>query len=226
MSLANKIAKYGATPLNGGYDGRAVTTGARMIGPPTYMGDARYMGDPGIFGSIFKVLKGAVQVGTGIAGSLGVPGASAFSRFLGRRAIPGASTQPVYQPPMGLPAAPLALPGGRPTFVGVQAGSAKLGLQYGRAALPPQLLTPPVTAELPMGTAGGFHLNKSDYFLKDGTFIARGSRWVKNRRRNPGNMRALSRSLGRIKSAKKMATVLGTVSIRSACPPARSRKKK
>ena len=64
----------------------------------------------------------------------------------------------------------------------------------------------------------GYHLNKTGYFLKDGTFVAPESRWVKNRRRNPGNMRALSRSLGRIKSAKRMTKALGLITIRKTCP--------
>ena len=48
--------------------------------------------------------------------------------------------------------------------------------------------------------------------------LAPGSKWVKNRRRNPGNMKALSRSLGRIKSAKRMTKALSAVSIRKSCP--------
>jgi len=64
---------------------------------------------------------------------------------------------------------------------------------------------------------GGYHLNKSSYFLMDGTFVEAGTKWVRNRRRNPGNMRALSRSLGRIKSAKKMASSLSQITIRKKC---------
>ena len=217
MSLINKLAKYGATPLNGDYRAAGRQVGeSRLLGPPGrgFGGYGGMMGDPGIFGSIFKGLKSVVGIGAGIAGSLGVPGASTLSRFLaGRQAIPGATTQPIYQLPGRLPPGPLALPGsGAPTQIGL--------INIRRGGLPalqdPQL---PVTfhggpPEPSMGTAGGYHLNKSDYFLKDGTFIRKNSRWVKNRRRNPGNMRALSRSLSRVKSAKKMAAVLSSVTIR------------
>ena len=225
MSLANKMAKIGTlTPLpNGGAPDAYEIGGRRFLGPPGYMGDARYMGDPGIFGSIFKGLKSVVGIASGIAGAAGVPGASAFSRFIGggRRTIPGASTAPIYQLPAPLPRAPIAMPGsGRPTFVGLQAGRTRLGLTTAAAA---PMIGP---APPPSATMGGYHLNKSSYFLMDGTFIAAGTKWVKNRRRNPGNMRALSRSLGRIKSAKKMATVLGTISIRSSCPTPRRKSKK
>ena len=218
MSLINKLAKYGAvTPLpNGGGGGGRMVGESRLLGPPGrgfggyggMMGDRNYMGDPGIFGSIFKGIKSIAGIGTGIVSKLGIPvisGVSGFaSRFLaGRAGIPGASTQPIYQMPGAIPAAPMALPGGIPLRIS--------------GALPPQLLSPPITAELPMGTAGGYHLNKSSYFLMDGTFIQRGTKWVKNRRRNPGNMRALSRSLSRVKSAKRMASTLSLVTIRKKC---------
>lgn len=47
------------------------------------------------------------------------------------------------------------------------------------------------------GCASGFHLNKSDYFLKNGTFIAAGTKCVRNRKMNPGNSRALRRGVRR-----------------------------
>ena len=215
MSLINKLAKYGATPLNGDYRaaGPGRTIEMRAGGLPGYMGD--YMGDPGIFGSIFKGLKSVAGIGSGIVSKLGIPVISGVAGGIsgllrGRAGIPGASTQPIYQVPGRIPPAPLALPGsGAMTRIGA-------GIRGLPALRDPQL---PVTfhggpPEPSMGTAGGYHLNKSDYFLKDGTFIRKNSRWVKNRRRNPGNMRALSRSLSRVKSAKKMAAVLSSVTIR------------
>lgn len=232
MSLINKMAKYGAvTPLpnGGGYTGRGIQIGGgRALGPPTMVGDAGrramipggYMGDPGIFGSIFKGIKSIAGIGTGIVSKLGIPVISGVAGGLsgllqGRAGIPGASTQPIWQIPGAMPQRPVGLPG---------------------SGYPPAALLPPTVGpglpmrtappELSMGTAGGYHLNKSSYFLMDGTFIERGTKWVKNRRRNPGNMRALSRSLGRIKSAKRMSAVLNRVSIRSACPTPSRRSKK
>lgn len=220
MSLINKMAKYGAVaplPVNGG----APTPGqSRLLGPPGrgfggyggMMGNARYMGDPGIFGDIFSFGKKLIGGAAGVVSKLGIPVVSGVAGmagrfFQGRDAIPGASTQSIYQPPAAMPPAPISFPGG--TLIGAR--------RFG-GALPPQLLSPPITAELPMGTAGGYHLNKSSYFLMDGTFIQRGTKWVKNRRRNPGNMQALSRSMGRIKSAKKMASRLSQITIRKKCP--------
>lgn len=45
----------------------------------------------------------------------------------------------------------------------------------------------------------GHHLNKSSYFLRDGTFVPARSRWVRNRTRNNANGRALRRAIGRAK---------------------------
>lgn len=48
----------------------------------------------------------------------------------------------------------------------------------------------------------GTHLNKSDYFLRDGTFVAKGTRLVRNRRRDPMNARALRRAISRVDAGK------------------------
>jgi len=70
--------------------------------------------------------------------------------------------------------------------------------------------------------AKGFHINKSGYHLKDGTFIAPMSRCVRNRRRNNDNgraaMRAARRLLGRKKSQDAIDRAL------RAFAPARRRK--
>lgn len=80
------------------------------------------------------------------------------------------------------------------------------GPQMPRIALPsftaraPQThasASPGMTAK---GAPSGYRLNKSSYFLKDGTFVEAGTKWVKVRRRNPANARALRRSLSRVES--------------------------
>lgn len=63
------------------------------------------------------------------------------------------------------------------------------------------------------GCAKGFHLNKTGYYTRQG-YVAPGTRCVKNRRRNPLNPRALSRSISRIQSAKNAAKFLSRVSVR------------
>ena len=57
----------------------------------------------------------------------------------------------------------------------------------------------------------GYHMNSSSYFLRDGTFIPRGTRAVKNRRRNPANARATSRAISRINGAKRMQSTLAQI---------------
>lgn len=67
------------------------------------------------------------------------------------------------------------------------------------------------------GCPTGFHPNKTDYFLKNGTYVAKGTRCVKNRRRNPLNPRAADRAISRIESAKKATGRLSRVTIRKRC---------
>jgi len=250
MSLINKMAKIQTN--GGGYPGGGRQVGQmRMVGPPAFvgagggrgggagfgpggyggrmLGPPMYMGDPGFFSFLGKAAKtvggfigGAAGMATGIVSKLGIPVVSGVagmaSQILGRGAIPGASTQPAplaFQIPEPMPPAPVLAPGGVMTPFGqAMAGSAFAG-------------APQITGAVPAtGSMGGYHLNKSSYFLMDGTFIEAGTKWVKNRRRNPGNMRALSRSLGRIKSAKRMTETLSRISIRSDCPTPRRRSKK
>lgn len=94
----------------------------------------------------------------------------------------------------------------------------------GRTGYPVQIQKPGIQAAfqrfLPFGETGlgegcrkGFHANKSSYWLKDGTFVEKGSRCVRDRRRyNPANAGATSRSIGRINSAKRMQAKLATIS--------------
>lgn len=235
MSLINKMGKYGATPLlpNGG-----LLNGGPGIIEPHYIQPRRggtglpaYMGDPGIFGDIWGAVKGVGRVATGIVSKLGIPVVSGVagglgSMFFGRNAIPGASTQPLLPPPVVMPPWPVALPGS--SYPTLAPGAAR-GFTVDPLAILPggRPFISPAGAAYPAAVrAGGYHLNKSSYFLMDGTFIEKETRWVKNRRRNPGNMRALSRSLGRIKSAKRMTKALSAVTIRSTCPHSHGGKKK
>lgn len=60
----------------------------------------------------------------------------------------------------------------------------------------------------------GTHLNKSTYRTLDGTLVMKGTRCVKNRRRNPLNPRALTRAISRVAAAKSFARVLDRVEIK------------
>jgi len=192
------------------------------------MAKAQYQGDPGLFGDIWKGIKGVGRAATGIVGGLGIPIVSGVARTAGgilfggspRNIIPGASTFP-------------SMGGGMPINLATQFPSLP---GTGQAVVPVPGVRGFFERAIPGGATGlqvaggppamtGYHWNKSGYFLMSGEYVAPGSKLVKNRRRNPGNMKALSRSMGRIKSAKRMASVLGQISIRSACPPSRRRSK-
>lgn len=199
-------------------------------------------GDPGLFGDIWSGIKSVGRVAGGIASFTGIPGVSQIgglaSRLLSKRhSTPGASTLnlPIY--------APTTIP---TTFGsgGVGPGSPGRGAPaptWGRGINinppfggPPGMgITPiqaPATqlpATVPSATMGGYHVNKTGYWVKvrdqmgnwGGQWqrIEAGTKWVKNRRRNPLNPRAASRAISRITSAKKATAMLGRVSIRKKC---------
>ncbi len=91
---------------------------------------------------------------------------------------------------------PVKLPGVRGFFERAIPGG-KTGL-----ACPPGAACPP-----------GFRLNKSAYFLKDGTFVAPGSRCVRVRRMNPANSRALRRGIRREEAFIRLARKTGLVTV-------------
>lgn len=175
-----------------------------------------YQGDPGIFGFLGKVAKGV----TGAVSRLGIPGISgiaglatgALGGILGRKTAKPRQLvnagRAVFAPRVmnGAPAPPTRFnpPFGGAPGAGFSVGGRRFGFAEGVAA-----------NGGPPGT--GYHLNKSDYFLKDGTFIAKGSVWVKNRRRNPFNPRAIDRAIGRVSAAKRATARLGRITIRKVC---------
>ena len=63
----------------------------------------------------------------------------------------------------------------------------------------------------------GYKLNKTGYFLRDGTWIAPESVWIKKRRRNSLNPKAMDRALSRIDSGKNAWKKMGRVTIRKKC---------
>ena len=79
---------------------------------------------------------------------------------------------------------------------------------------------------VPGTRANGFHLNKSSYFLRSGEFVPAGTKWVKDRRRNSLNPRALTRALGRVKGAKNASKMLANVIIKDPCAAPRRRSAK
>lgn len=76
--------------------------------------------------------------------------------------------------------------------------------------------SPQGTAVATCGTGmRGTHLNKTTYRTLDGTLVPKGTRCVKNRRRNPLNPRALTRAISRVSAAKSFARVLDRVEIKA-----------
>jgi len=145
---------------------------------------AKYTGDPGLFGDIWGGLRGAV------GGAL-----KGFAGYGGQ-----------------IPANPQAGPGG----VMIQS-PIQLNLPFAGAPGMGATLRSPFAPQMSSGAGcsmSGYHLNKSDYFLRSGEFVPKGSKWVRNRKRNPANARATSRAISRVVGAKRYATSLQRVSIR------------
>ena len=147
-------------------------------------------GDPGLLGGILGGIGGFLTGGPvgAVAGAIGgYKGTSSPS--------PGIAPPQQTRPRINLP-------GFGPPGAGV-GGRTTNRISFGEA--------PPMQG----GKApAGYHWNKSDYFLKDGTFVPKGTKLVKNRRRNAMNPRALSRAMSRISMAKNAAKKLSRVTIR------------
>lgn len=167
-----------------------------------------YMGDPGLFGSIWKGIKGVGRAAAGIVGAAGIPVVSPVARIAG--GILGGQA-PVAPPPTYAPlperrAADLYR--GRTGAIAQRLRAPGVGLAPAPGILP-GVMQPACQA--------GYRPNKTSYFLRDGTFVPRGSKCVKIRRRNPGNMRAADRAIGRIESSKKAMARLNRVTVRKKC---------
>ena len=174
------------------------------------------VGDPGLFGFIKGIGRAALATVTGgpMAGL-----SSVVQSFSPRTATPAQRFE-AYQGGGGTL--------GRSRFIG-QSSQAQIDILSSYRG-PPEVGAPGARAGferiLPGGKTGmmggpanspqpsGYHANKSAYFLQDGTFIPKGSIWVKNRRRNPLNPRALSSSMARITSFKGAASKAGLITIR------------
>jgi len=191
MSLAIKASRAGVTA--GALSSLGRNVGARGI--PTNVNRVGFQGDPGLFGFLGKAAgfaAGALSGGlTGIAGRILGGGVAA-------QGGPGGSlfqeNGAIQFPPVLVPKPGVGgfferlVPGGESGFL-------------------------EATGTCPTGQRP----NKSSYFLKDGTFVEKGSRCVTIRRTNPLNPRALSRSIRRIEGAKKKEQVLKRITIR--CKP-------
>lgn len=182
----------------------------------------RPMGDPGLFGFIGDAFKTATQfvrdpVGTvaGVIGGLFDPDEEPLSvpvSIASNQSRPINVAQNLFQqqqqqnginfPFGGERGAGVDTPFGRLSFLENGGGNGQ--------ARPPVIEGKCIP---------GWHANKSSYFLRNGTFIRKGSMCVKNRRRNDMNNHAISNSIKRLTGAKKASKAIGRVTIRCArCP--------
>lgn len=166
-------------------------------------------GDPGLFGFLGKVGRTLGGIASNIPGPIGFAARGARKIFGNKPGpgqppvLPGMQRPPGFPAPMMTNMPVLPAPGVR--------GAVQRFLPGGNTGL--------MVPSPPAGEVGlkGYRLNKSDYFLKDGTFVPAGTRWVRIRRRNALNPRALDRAMGRITSAKNAAVKLGRITIRKKC---------
>lgn len=152
--------------------GRSRLTASAQIGDPFLGGLVRGIG---------RAVGGFVR-----GGPLG-----AISGVLGP--ILGGAPSPIAVPPIRQ----LPRPG---RAIGAFGGISPVGAFGGIGAV---TQARPAAAAMAAGGDGcqkGHRLNKSGYFLQSGTFVAPFSRCVRIRRTNPGNTRALRRSLRRVES--------------------------
>lgn len=181
----------------------------------------QYAGDPGLFGFLGKAIGGVAKIaGNLLPGPIGAVAKLAGNVLSpGQKAVAGPtssmgltqSVTPIFGPMPGVPQLPQ---------VGSQVGLVNIV----RPGAGPQLLGPGNNTQSGPGSQvgwtpreqaacqAGYHKNKHDYWTKKYGFIPKHSVCVKNRRRNPLNPRAASRSMSRLKSAQKAARFLGKFS--------------
>lgn len=138
-------------------------------------------GDPGILGGIAGALGGLITGGPVGAVMGGIAG------LKGTQGRPGGSVKSSLQlPPMPGGSLPTIVPkpGVIPAIQRVVPGG-KTGFQVGQKP-------------------AGFHANKSDYFLSSGEYVPEGTRWVRNRRRNFANGRALRKAVTRVQGFERL----------------------
>lgn len=144
------------------------------------MGDYKtygYAGDPGFLSGLWKVVKKVA--GPIFGGIIGGP----IGAAIGGAAV-GRGTPPILPPPPGSIGGAISFPGG------TQVSTAYVPRLPGRVAR--------AAAGMPGGVAGacpsGYHL------AKDGS-----GRWVRNRRMNVANPRALRKAMRRVQGFEKLA---------------------
>lgn len=174
-----------------------------------------YRGDPGLFSFIGKAIKSVGKLIPGVSTAINlVEGAGSLLAGNGKPKNPSIALKPLpasLAPQtnnqfglvnIGQAPPPMIGPGGNTTQGGTSGGTDwnSSSSETGHTAC-----------------RSGYHYNKTGYFTKRYGFIAKGTVCVKNRKRNPLNPRALSRSLARISSAKSAVRFLAGVEVPKRC---------
>lgn len=165
---------------------------------------AQYSGDPGLFGVLGKIGGAILNTAGGLLPGPVGGAAQAAGRVLSGGGGSRTPQLPVYTAGFGPQQQAPRLPHSS-TQVG-PGGMIYKHTEYGGGITLPQGMNGGAGTKL--ACPSGYHPNKSSYFLRDGTFVPEGSRCVKNRRRNVGNMRALDRALSRLNGAKRLQNKL------------------
>ena len=203
---------------------------------------ARYRGDPGFFDIVGDVVRGVGSVLPGPIG-LGAKALGGILPGRGRTKVTGtsiSSARPVSatmtrMTPQGTRGpAPIVgpgpsggkvsvwdrlkytgqtlVPGGQEPFAGT--GTA---LQCNGDGVPTQLMTieRPIAVPASMPRPRGYRLNKSSYITKDGVWHEKGQWWVKARRTNPLNPKALAKATTRVERFNKAKKRTSHISVRA-----------
>lgn len=205
---------------------------AGYSGDPNYrrsMPGTGYAGDPGLFGFLGKVARGALGIATEfVPGPAGAIARRGFRSVFGQKKPSRVQRQLAQQ----FPATPavarpgpmrkqrLATAAGRPRGIrGIKRDETSYAIEYqpgGRRA-------PGEVIEAGPGGAcpAGYKPNKTGYWVTSplGTpsYVEPGERCVKARRRNPLNPRAWDRAYSRLKSAKRWQKKMAGVVFRETC---------
>lgn len=146
------------------------------------------VGDPflgGLLKGAGKLVGGAVK-GFVSGGPLGALTGAAGAVFGGGSAVPaGVPMMNIAQRPISVAGKVQMPPFGFPAI----SGGLSLGAPVG----------PMTTGAMVGGVVEpkGYHRNKTGYFLKSGQYVPPGTKWVRNRRTNPANGRALRKAVSR-----------------------------
>lgn len=148
-----------------------------------------YRGDPGLFGTLGKIVGGAAKLGGSI-----IPGpAGTLLKGVGATLSGGSRPAPTAVPP----------PAGPTGFSGVRIGG-PLGISAGVERYEGVR----GSVSVPVGAMGecpkGYRPNKSGYFTQSQGWVAPGTKCVRYRYMEVANSRALRRSIRRAKRFEKL----------------------